>query len=216
MATPQAPQYIGRRLPVPPGRRHALVRFLDERDPTGGRAKAALFLLHPGPSLLVTAVTVGAAGIALRAMPSPSLALLLVLLMLPAQFAIGTANALADLRADRDGKPHKPLVRGAVPSAAAWVITLIAMPSPRRDGSPLLCGGASRSPRCWPSPCTAPTRCPTSTTTVAPACAACRCCSAHREREFLPLPASRCALWRPRLWLRRCTSRACGCRRHGA
>jgi 4-hydroxybenzoate polyprenyltransferase len=127
MATPQAPQYIGRRLPVPPGRRHALVRFLDERDPTGGRAKAALFLLHPGPSLLVTAVTVGAAGIALRAMPSPSLALRLVLLMLPAQFAIGTANDLADLRADRDGKPHKPLVRGAVPSAGAWAITLAAI-----------------------------------------------------------------------------------------
>jgi 4-hydroxybenzoate polyprenyltransferase len=124
MATPQAPQYIGRRLPGPrQGRpRLLLARLLDERDPTGGRAKAWLFLLHPGPSLLVTAVTVGAAAIALRGAPSWSLALRLVLLMLPAQFAIGAVNDLADARADREAKPHKPLVRGVVsPRIAAPV-----------------------------------------------------------------------------------------------
>jgi 4-hydroxybenzoate polyprenyltransferase len=94
---------------------------LDERDPAGGRAKAALFLLHPGPSLLVTGVTVGAAAIALRGAPSWSLALRLVLLMLPAQFAIGVVNDLADANADRDAKPHKPLVRGAVPPRLAAI-----------------------------------------------------------------------------------------------
>ena len=117
MATPQAPQSTSHRLRAPAGleRRPALVRVLDERDPAGGRAKAALFLTHPGPSLLVTAVTVGAAAIALRGAPGWSLALRLVLLMLPAQLCIGVANDLADMRADRAAKPHKPLVRGAVP-----------------------------------------------------------------------------------------------------
>jgi 4-hydroxybenzoate polyprenyltransferase len=127
MATPQAPQYIGRRLPgPPPGRpRHLLARLLDERDATGGRAKAALFLLHPGPSLLVTAVTVGAAAIALRAAPGWPLAGRLVLLMLPAQFAIGIANDVCDTAADAAAKPHKPLVRGAVPRRAAVAATVL-------------------------------------------------------------------------------------------
>jgi 4-hydroxybenzoate polyprenyltransferase len=127
MATPQAPQYIGRRLPGPPPvrSRPLLARLLDERDPAGGRAKAWLFLLHPGPSLLVTAVTVGAAAIALRGAPSWSLALRLVLLMLPAQFAIGVVNDLADVRADREAKPHKPLVRGAVRWRIAAPLTLL-------------------------------------------------------------------------------------------
>jgi 4-hydroxybenzoate polyprenyltransferase len=102
-----------------------VARLLDERDPTGGRPKAALFLLHPGPSLLVTGVTVGAAAMALRAVPSPTLALRLVLLMLPAQFAIGTANDLADLGSDRAAKPHKPLARGAVPWRWAVALTVV-------------------------------------------------------------------------------------------
>lgn len=118
MATPQAPQSTSSRLPGP-SPRPAILRVLDERDPTGGRAKAALFLAHPGPSLLVTAVTVGAAAIALRGAPGWSLTLRLVLLMLPAQLCIGVANDLGDLRADRAAKPHKPLVRGAVPFAVA-------------------------------------------------------------------------------------------------
>jgi len=122
MATPQAPQSISRRQPGPQREsRPLLVRVLDERDPAGGRAKAALFLLHPGPSLLVTAVTVGAVAIALRGAPSVSLALRVVLLMLPAQFAIGIVNDLFDVSADRDGKSHKPLVRGAVSPRAAGV-----------------------------------------------------------------------------------------------
>lgn len=125
---PEPPQYIGQAA----GARPRPVRLLDERDPCGGRPKAALFLLHPGPSLLVTAVTVGAAAMALHGAPSASLALRLALLMLPAQFAIGAANDLADARADRVAKPHKPLARGAISPGfavavvAAGVVTSLA------------------------------------------------------------------------------------------
>jgi len=117
MATPEARKYIRGRRGDPPARgpRPLPLRLLDERDPAGGRAKAALFLLHPGPSLLVTGVIVGAAAMALHAAPPPGLALRLVLLMLPAQFAIGAANDLADARVDARAKPFKPLARGAVP-----------------------------------------------------------------------------------------------------
>jgi 4-hydroxybenzoate polyprenyltransferase len=126
MATPEAPQYIGRH-PADPAaapRRVRLARLLDEHDPTGGPAKALLFLVHPGPSLLVTALTVGAAAMARHAAPDASTALRLVLLMLPAQFAIGAANDLLDLSADRGAKPHKPLVRGAV--SRRWAVLLVA------------------------------------------------------------------------------------------
>jgi 4-hydroxybenzoate polyprenyltransferase len=125
MATPEASEYIGHRVPAPPSAdgRPLLTRLLDERDPTGGAAKALLFLCHPGPSLLVTALTVGAAAMARHATPGTSTALRLVALMLPAQLAIGAANDLADLRSDRGAKPHKPLVRGAV--GRGWAIALV-------------------------------------------------------------------------------------------
>jgi 4-hydroxybenzoate polyprenyltransferase len=125
MATPEASQYIGHRPPDPPAAvpRPRLARLLDERDPAGGAAKALLFMVHPGPSLLVTAVTVGAAAMARHAAPGASTALRLVLLMLPAQFAIGAANDVLDMSADRDAKPHKPLVRGAVPPR--WARALV-------------------------------------------------------------------------------------------
>ena len=91
------------------------VRLLDERDAFGGRAKAALFLVHPGPSLLVTVVVLASAGLAERSTPGPLTLLRIALIVLPAQLAIGAANDLADVRADRVAKPHKPLVRGVVP-----------------------------------------------------------------------------------------------------
>ncbi|MEO8897728.1 MAG: UbiA family prenyltransferase [Candidatus Dormibacter sp.] len=89
-------------------------RFFDERDPRGGRVKAWLFLTHPGPSLLVTAVTVAAAGLLIRRMPSERTALGLVLVMLPSQLAIGTLNDWADAASDRVSKPFKPIARGLV------------------------------------------------------------------------------------------------------
>jgi 4-hydroxybenzoate polyprenyltransferase len=86
------------------------------------RVLAAVGLVHPGPSLLVTAVTVAAGGLALGHLPPLDLAIRLVLIMLPAQFAIGTVNDLADLEADRRSKPAKPLVSGAVSRGAAAVV----------------------------------------------------------------------------------------------
>lgn len=86
------------------------------------RVLAAVALVHPGPSLLVTAVTVAAGGLALGRLPSLDLAIRLVLIMLPAQFAIGVVNDLADLEADRRTKPAKPLVSGAVSRGSAAVV----------------------------------------------------------------------------------------------
>jgi geranylgeranylglycerol-phosphate geranylgeranyltransferase len=89
-------------------------RFFDERHPRGGRVKAWLFLTHPGPSLLVTAVTVAAAGLLTRRLPSERTAIGLALLMLTAQLAIGVLNDWADIASDRVSKPFKPIVRGRV------------------------------------------------------------------------------------------------------
>jgi 4-hydroxybenzoate polyprenyltransferase len=72
------------------------------------------FLLHPGPSLLVTltfvAIAVHAAGGAVGAGP----ALRLVAIMLPIQFAIGAVNDVADANEDVAAKPWKPIPRGAI------------------------------------------------------------------------------------------------------
>jgi 4-hydroxybenzoate polyprenyltransferase len=100
-------------------------RFLDERDPYGGRAKAALFLLHPGPSVLVTMVTIAAAGLAVQRVPPLDVAIRLLLVMLPAQFAIGATNDLFDRPADGAAKPYKPLVRGVVSARFAIALTAI-------------------------------------------------------------------------------------------
>lgn len=99
-------------------------RLLDERDPTGGRAKGWLFLTHPGPSLLVTLVVVAAAGVLGTRVPPVRTAVGLVLVMLPAQLAIGALNDWADRELDAAAKPHKPIVRGAVPRRGALAFAL--------------------------------------------------------------------------------------------
>lgn len=91
---------------------------LDERR-GGGRAKGLLFLLHPGPSLLVTATFVALAGLALGRAPDLWLAVRLVLVMLPIQFAIGVANDVADVDADAAAKRYKPIPRGLIARGAA-------------------------------------------------------------------------------------------------
>jgi 4-hydroxybenzoate polyprenyltransferase len=101
-------------------------RLLNERDPAGGRAKAWLFLTHPGPSLLVTVLVVAAAGVLGMRFPPPRTVVGLVLVMLPAQLAIGALNDWADWNLDAAAKPHKPIVRGAVPRRAALVFALCA------------------------------------------------------------------------------------------
>jgi 4-hydroxybenzoate polyprenyltransferase len=99
-------------------------RVLDERSDVGGRPKAWLFLTHPGPSLLVTAVVVAAAGLLTRQLPSTRAALGLTLVMLPAQLAIGALNDWADVSVDGKAKPFKPIVRGAVSRASALAVAL--------------------------------------------------------------------------------------------
>lgn len=90
----------------------------DERKP-GGAVRSLLFMAHPGPSLLVTAVLVAIAGLAAHRVPYVTLALQLVGAMLPVQFCIGVVNDVVDLPADTAAKPHKPLVRGVVSRSTA-------------------------------------------------------------------------------------------------
>lgn len=99
--------------------------------PSGGLGRPrlrweALALVHPAPSLLVTACLVAAAGAARHALPAPGEALRLAATMLPIQLAIGSLNDLCDRELDREaGRRTKPLVTGAVrPRTAALVAAL--------------------------------------------------------------------------------------------
>jgi 4-hydroxybenzoate polyprenyltransferase len=119
----------------------------DERRP-GGRLKSLLFLVHPGPSLLVTATFVAVSALAGGGAPSALDVLQLVLVMLPVQFAIGIVNDLCDREADAVAKPFKPLARGVirprVALAAAVVLAavgLLAAASIRPVLVPLVAGG---------------------------------------------------------------------------
>ena len=93
--------------------------------PAGGTRQstpqAALALLHPGPSLLVTACFVAAAAAARHQLPGLLTALRLTAVMLPQQLAIGALNDLRDRAQDRASKPAKPLASGAVGPGVAWV-----------------------------------------------------------------------------------------------
>ncbi|HEY6377683.1 MAG TPA: UbiA family prenyltransferase [Candidatus Dormibacteraeota bacterium] len=101
------------------------VRHGSRRASWARRTAAAMALVHPGPSLLVTAVTVAAGGLAHGGLPSADLIARLVLIMLPAQFAIGAVNDLADLEPDRATRPCKPLVTGMVSRRAALVVAAV-------------------------------------------------------------------------------------------
>jgi 4-hydroxybenzoate polyprenyltransferase len=79
-------------------------------------------LVHPGPSLLVTACFVAAAGAAHHQLPGPLDTARLVGVMLPLQFAIGALNDLMDLPLDRVAKLAKPLVNGPLGPAAAAAV----------------------------------------------------------------------------------------------
>jgi 4-hydroxybenzoate polyprenyltransferase len=109
---------------APPGWVARVRAVLDERDPAGGPFAAALFVVHPGPSLLVTAVAVATAGLLTGATPGAGTALRIAFIVLPAQLATGAANDLADVDADRVAKAHKPLVRGALSTRLPTAIVL--------------------------------------------------------------------------------------------
>jgi 4-hydroxybenzoate polyprenyltransferase len=91
------------------------------RSPTS--LAGALALVHPAPSLLVTACFVATAASAHRRRPEPSTILRLVLVMLPLQLAIGALNDLCDLDLDRLAKPAKPLVAGTASASTARALT---------------------------------------------------------------------------------------------
>ncbi len=99
-------------------------RVLDERGDSGGRTKAWLYLTHPGPSLLVTAVVVAAAGLLTRQLPPARTAVGLVLVMLPMQLGIGALNDWADVTSDAVSKPYKPIPRGLVRRGAALAVAV--------------------------------------------------------------------------------------------
>jgi 4-hydroxybenzoate polyprenyltransferase len=86
--------------------------------------RAAATLLHPGPSLLVTACFVAAAAAARHRLPDAVTALRLVAIMLPIQFAIGALNDLCDRDLDRLAKPEKPLASGVISPAVAGTAAL--------------------------------------------------------------------------------------------
>lgn len=96
------------------------------KHPLGGKQRwTGVAILHPFPSLLVTATFLSVVWIALHAMPSALLCLRLIGVMLPAQFAIGVVNDLADRNSDRIAQPWKPLVMGAISVPFAWFLSLV-------------------------------------------------------------------------------------------
>lgn len=96
----------------------------DERNPAG-TIRSLLFMAHPGPSVLVTAVLVAIAGLAGHAVPDAVLSLQLIGAMLPVQFCIGVINDVADLSADMVSKPHKPLTRGVIARSTATGVGIV-------------------------------------------------------------------------------------------
>lgn len=118
--------------PPAPGSR-AETRLAALSGPAAGRRPqhgpwprmAALRLLHPGPSLLVSACFVAAAAAARHALPSLPTVIRLAGVMLPMQFAIGALNDLCDQDLDRMAGKPKPLVDGDASPAAAVAITIL-------------------------------------------------------------------------------------------
>lgn len=82
--------------------------------PLPPRPVSLIRVVHPFPSLLVTAVTVAMAFIAANEPPMTTVAVLGVG-MLCFQFAIGVANDVADAPEDAATKPWKAIPRGLVP-----------------------------------------------------------------------------------------------------
>jgi 4-hydroxybenzoate polyprenyltransferase len=81
-----------------------------------------LRILHPFPSLLVTALTAALAAYAADADDRWSLAAWLGVTMLCYQFAIGITNDISDIDLDREHKPWKPLASGAIERRTAAVL----------------------------------------------------------------------------------------------
>ncbi|MFZ2032642.1 MAG: UbiA family prenyltransferase, partial [Candidatus Dormiibacterota bacterium] len=96
----------------------------DERKP-GGAIRSLIFMAHPGPSVLVTAVLIAIAGLAGQRVPDAARILQLIGAMLPVQLCIGVINDVVDLPEDAVVKPHKPLVRGVVRRSTALLTGVV-------------------------------------------------------------------------------------------
>jgi len=88
----------------------------------GDRARRAVRLVHPFPSILDGAL-VGL--VALVAGAGVGVAALLGLSMTLLQFAIGTLNDIVDARSDAGLKPGKPIPERIVPVQVAWLVAAV-------------------------------------------------------------------------------------------
>jgi 4-hydroxybenzoate polyprenyltransferase len=92
-------------------------------------------VVHPFPSLLNVAATIGLAFAAADGSPDTSTVVRMALAMLSAQFAIGITNDLFDRELDAVTKPWKPIASGLIPpplaaaTASALVVSAIALAS---------------------------------------------------------------------------------------
>lgn len=85
-------------------------------------------IVHPFPSFLNAAATVGLAFAAADGSPEAWLVTRMAVAMLFAQFAIGVANDLFDRELDATTKPWKPIPAGLLSprAATAWALALLA------------------------------------------------------------------------------------------
>lgn len=94
-----------------------------KQDGLPPRAVSILRIVHPFPSLVVTAVTVALA-VSARVEPALSTVVALGLGMLCYQFAIGVANDIVDAADDARTKPWKAIPRGAVGRRPASILAV--------------------------------------------------------------------------------------------
>jgi 4-hydroxybenzoate polyprenyltransferase len=84
-------------------------------------------LVHPFPSFLNAAATVGLAFAAADGDPDAAIVARMTFAMLLAQFAIGAANDVFDRQLDSNTKPWKPIPSGLVPVPGALLVVALCL-----------------------------------------------------------------------------------------
>jgi 4-hydroxybenzoate polyprenyltransferase len=109
---------------MPAARPAAITRAAPAVDarPATYRALLAARVIHPFPTALNVAATVGLACIAYDGVPTASTLIRLAAAMFCVQAAIGTANDYCDRDLDAITKPWKPIVRGAIEPGVALAL----------------------------------------------------------------------------------------------
>ena len=92
---------------------------------TPPRALHALRIIHPFPTLLNVAATLGLAVVAAGGLPDLILLLRLLAVMFLAQSCIGATNDLCDRELDARSKPYKPLVAGTITPLGATIVACV-------------------------------------------------------------------------------------------